>query len=239
MRLISSFSVITNLSACSSNAYFPVSNVLDIEPMARWQAATYADAQWIKGQIAQGVNGLFLNQCNFPSARFQWNATDVWTSPTVDITLSLEKDDCVNRKGFFDLTGTGPGYFRIYIPSLQTLDNSEAVPAIGNIILGNAVTMPTASRYSPDKTSEVITTKAYESSPRDTIIGRSWHEITVDMKDWLSVVRALPKNWAQAVLIADMGYVDEAWLVQAPAKWPRPTESLKRVSLSVVFKEIA
>jgi len=231
------FETLANITSSGSDANFPVSNVVDIEPMLRWHADAYSGDVWIKWDfgVAVALTGLFLNRCNFPHAHFQAADTDSWTTPPVDVGLDLVLDDAGNRKGFFEVTATRR-WCRLLIPGSQTLDNSETVPAVGNLIVGAPATMP-VSDFSPDLAQQVRRFEPTGGAISQDRIGRAHHILNVSVANSRAVVRAIPKNWDHAVFAADLGYAAEAWLVLPPSSWPQPVRNLLDAQLRVTLEE--
>jgi hypothetical protein len=238
MKLLWPFLTISAISASSEAADGAVENVLDTgDPSYRWEAESYADAQWIKGAINGPAEALFLNRCNFPVARFQWNPTDAWTTPAIDISLSLGLDKAGNRKGYFSLADVSAGYFRIYIPTLQTLDNGEATPAIGNVILGAVIELPDVASFTPKVITEVKVRKTFSGGYSEDPRGLMRHEIIVEMDDDLAAIRAIPSTWVLAVFYADLNVPQDAWLVHRPQEHGGPVEWEGKALLTWVLRE--
>lgn len=231
------FETLSNLTSSGADASFPVSNVATMEPMQRWHADAYAGDVWIKWDFggAVALTGLFLNQCNFPHAHFQAADTDDWTTPPVDVGLDLVLDDAGNRKGFFTIASTRR-WCRLLIPGSQTLDNSETVPAVGNLIAGSPSDM-TVSDFSADLTQAVRRFETTGGAVSQDRIGRARHILSVSVANSRAVVRAIPKNWDHAVFAADIGDAGEAWFVLPPSSWPQPIRNLLDAQLRVQLEE--
>ena len=237
MKLLSSFLTMTNLSSSGAASGFPVSNIADAEPMKRWQASAYAGDVWVKAQISSAIGSLFLNRCNFSHAHVQWNATDSWTSPTIDQGVDLALDDAGNRKAWVDLPANDAGFVRILIPGSQALDNSESVPAIGNLIVGTAATLPTIGDFNPRLIQRVNRFESDAGALAKTPIGRARHVIQIGVGDSLANVRAMPKTWPLGVIYADLGNAGESWLVFPPEDWDRPIRNVLDAQLRFSLEE--
>lgn len=221
------FRTLSNLTSSGADANYPASNVATMEPMQRWHADAYAGDVWLKMDLgtAVAITGIFLNRCNFPHAHIQGADTDSWDTPAVDIELDLVLDDAGNRKGFFSLAGFSRRWVRLLIPASQTLDNSETVPAVGNLILGSPSDL-TASGLTSDLVQQVRRFETTGGAVIQERRGRARHIISIDIADTRANVRAVPKNWDYAVIAADLGNAGEAWLVQAPQSWSQPIRNV-------------
>lgn len=231
------FETLSNLTSSGADANFPVTNVVTMEPMERWHADAYSGDVWIKWDfgVAVSLTGIYLNQCNFPHAHLQGADSDGWTTPPVDTSLDLIVDDAGNRKGFFALSGTRR-WWRLLIPGGQTLDNSETVPAVGNLIVGTPSSV-TVSDFSADLIQGVRRFEATGGAVSQDRVGRARHALTISVANTRAAVRAIPKNWDHAVFAADLGYAAEAWLVLPPSSWPQPIRNLLDAQLRVQLEE--
>lgn len=239
MKLLATFQALSTLTASGSDANFPVSNVVDLEPMKRWHADAYTGDVWVKNDFgsAKSLTAVFLNQCNFPACKVQGNDTDVWTSPSFELTCSLVVDDAGNRKGWFDLSAFNYRYLRVLIASGQTLDNSETVPAIGNIIAGTAETMPLVADLTARLVQRSIRFESDGGAVDKEKYGRARHLITINIGDSLANVRGMSKRWDIGVVFADLANAGEAWLVFPPDDWNRPIRSVLDAGLQFVMEE--
>ncbi len=232
------FEILSNLTSSGAESGFPVANVADIEPMLRWHSDAYTGDVWIKMDFGAAVSltGLYLNQCNFPHAHLQGADTDNWTTPPVDIALDLILDDAGNRKGYFALTALNRRWVRLLIPAAQTLDNSETTPAVGNLILGNPVDIA-VSEFTAELYQQLRRFEYPGGGVHQERVGRARHILTIAMDNTRAAVRAIPKNWDNAVFAADLGDAGEAWLVQPPSSWPQPIKNLLDAQLHVQLEE--
>lgn len=239
MKLLSTFETLDTVTASGSDANYPVANIKDLDPMIRWHADAYSGDVWIKIDFgaATVLNMIFLNQANFAHAHVQGNATDVWTSPSFDLGVDLARDELNNRKGWFDLTAFNYRWMRILIPGSQTLDNSETVPALGNLITGQAVAIPAVSAYTPDILKRWTRFEPDGGGLIKTTDDRGRHVITLECADTLSNVRALSKTWEIGVVFSDLGYPAESWLVYPPESWSRPTRNILDATLRWSMEE--
>lgn len=240
MKLLHEFEPVLNPTASGADAEFPASNAIETEydPGVPWIADSYIADAWLMVETTNIIDSVFLNRCNFPQARIQWNATDEWSAPTVDLEVALVRDDAKNRKGWFPITGvTGPGYLKVLIPAGQTLDDSGTAPQIGNLICGQAVTIPIVAEFDPRLVQDINSFKTFYGGYHEEPIGRAQHLISMKIGDDLDPVRNMPKTWALGVLFADLGNVGEAWLVYPARDWSRPIRSLEDAGLSYAFRE--
>ena len=237
MKLIHQFSALTSITSSSENVNFPFSNILKIEPWVRGKFASYADDQWIQGQCAGSVSALFVNQVNFPQFRFQWNSTAIWTSPTIDLVCSPVKDRAKNRKGWFEFAPVTDGYWRILVAAGQTLDNAEAVPALGNVILGTPYVMPINGEASLRIEGKTIIEESYAGGYQETGFGRKRHVISVPFGDDMAPLQDMPIDWTNGVLFYDMGRVEQSFLVFPPANLSETVYHLEDTKLTLEFRE--
>jgi hypothetical protein len=238
MKLLTTFNTLTSITSSGAGAGFPVANIADLDPMKRWVASAYAGDVWVKAAVGAGFTGAFLNRCNFPHCHIQWNATDVWTSPTINEAVTLVLDDCGNRKGWFAIpAGTASGYIRILIESGQTLDNSETLPAIGNLIIGTPTDIPYVAEFNPRVIQKWDRFESDGGGLARSKRGRARHVISMAFNDTLANIRALLKTWTMAVLFADLDNAGEAWLVYGPDSWDKPIASPLDASIGITLEE--
>lgn len=239
MKMLTVFEAFAALTANSSNASFPVANVTDNDPFVRWKANQYAVDEWIKVDFgaAKSLDSVFLNQCNFPQCKIQGHTSDSWTTPDFELTADLVQDDANNRKGFFKPVAFNYRWLRILIEVGQTLDNAEATPAVGNLIVGTATTGK-MYKFEPrliKETDEYTTPNgAFVQVPK---YGRDRHIISMALNDSLAALRAFPRNWSIGVFFADLGYVDEAYLVYPPKEWQPAVRKPLDSDLAAQFPE--
>jgi hypothetical protein len=237
MKLLTTFDTLSSISASGSAAGYPVANIADLDPMVRWHADAYSGDVWAKAQVGAGFTGVFLNRCNFPQCRIQWHATDSWASPTVNSLVTLVSDDALNRKGFFTVAGTASGYIRILIASGQTLDNSETVPAIGNLIIGTPAELPAVAQFNPRLVQRWDRFEPDGGGFTKAKRGRPRHIISMTMGDVLANLRAVAKTWDVAVLFADLDNAGESWLVWGPEQHDKPITSVIDAALAWTLEE--
>jgi hypothetical protein len=239
MKILSTFEALTTKTSSGAGAGFPVANIADLDPFVRWVADAYTGDVWVKVDFgsAKVLTGLFLNQCNFPHCHVQGHASDSWASPSFDLGVDLVLDDAANRKGWFDLVAFNYRWLRILIPGSQTLDKSETVPAIGNLLVGAAVTLPLVSDFEARMVQRVRAFEADGGGYRESKQGRARHLISIGIGDSLANIRAMPKAWADAVIYADLGDAGDSWLVFPPNDWSRPIRSIIDAELRFQLRE--
>lgn len=225
MKLLHIFETLTNITSSGANANFPAANIADLDPMIRFQADAYSGDVWIKIDFgtAKALDSFFLNQANFPHCHIQGNATDSWTTPSLDVGCDLVKDELDNRKGWFE-GAFNYRYLRILVPSGQTLDNSEAVPALGNLIVGSHVDLPAVSAYTVGMVKRWDRFEPDGGGLEKNTDDRGRHVVTLESEDDVPTLRAIPKNWEIGVVFTDLGLVAESWLVYPPEEWSRPVK---------------
>lgn len=239
MKILYSFVVSSTLTSSGVVSGFPESNINDLDPNKRAKLSGYTGDVWIVLDFltAQSLDSCFLNRCNFPQCKIQGNASNSWSSPSFDLTCNLVKDGAQNRKGWFNVTGFNYRYMRILISGGQTLDNSETTPAIGNLILGTAVTMPIVAQISPRLVQRFNRFESDEGTLVKSKKGLARHSISISIGDKYSPIRDFFKGWSIAVFFADLGSVADSWLVWPPDDWVPSVKNIHDSQLSTVLEE--
>lgn len=232
MKLLSTFETLPTITASSSAAGYPVSNVALVDPGKVWQVNTFGSGNnaWFMVDFgaAKALNALFLNNCNFASATIQGNATDSWTSPSFSQSVSLGRDDCQVRKGFFALTGFNYRYLRGLI-TFQTLDNAGLYPFVGNLIVGTSSSVRIAE-WQPQKIKRYSVFQPDGGSFTKTPKGISRHVFNVSQTGTLAEYEAQSWDWTYAVFFEDLGYPAGVWLVYHPEDLQKTIKSVTDVS---------
>lgn len=225
MKLLTSFQTFT-ATASSSQTGFPVTNIQNLDPQIRWKASTYLADQSIVFDFAAPAapSAIFLNKCNFAGAVVQGNTSDSWGTPAFTQAISLVKDRCLNRKGWFALTGFSYRYMRILIAAGQTLDNSESTPAIGNVLLGIPADLPRVNQFNAEIVRSFTKFLSKGGSLSKTPYGLMRHVVSAELGGSITTFAALDRTWTIGVLFADLGNVWESYLVYPPENWPLPLE---------------
>lgn len=221
MKLLKTFDSLNVIAASGSNANFPLTNLqLVDEPYMRWWANAYSGDVWItvdRGAGAPVIDTVFLNNANFPMCRLQGNATNEWSSPTVNILANLGLDRIANRKGWFDLGTFTPRWFRLFIPAGQTLDVGEAaVPALGNLLLGAVETIPTVGEIQTRVISPKSTQQHINGRIKKKFLGVRRQALGVTINDDWASIRDFRLTWDIAAVAADFGSPADSWLVFGP-----------------------
>ena len=240
MKILSTFETLATLTALGTDAGFPLANIVGLNPMVRWHSAAYAVDQWVKCDFgsAKSLTALFLNQCNFAQCRIQGHATDDWTTPSYNELVSLVQDRCSNRKGWFDLTAFNYQWLRILIPAGQTLDNAEAVPAIGNLICGTSADLPKVTNFSYPKIQDFYKFKPDGAGLRKTPKGLPSHNVTIDMVDDRAAIEAVSSTWSNAVVFFNLGNAAQSFLVYAPDSWCPAVDQWPDMRLTLSLEEL-
>jgi len=240
LKILDTFESLATLTASGSDADFPLANINDIGSLIRWHAASYAADQWVKNDFGTAIalTAIFLNQCNFPQCYIEGHATDDWAAPSFSQLVTLSQDRCSNRKAWATLTGFNYRWLRILIPSGQALDNSESVPAIGNVLCGTSAELPPGTFAYP-KNQEFYTFKADGGPEKRTTKGIPWHTITLSLKADKTEIEAVNSVWPAdcAVVFFDVGNVAQAFLVDPPPVWDARADDWPDMRLILTLSE--
>jgi len=128
------------ITASTSHASFPTSNLKNIEPVKSWKS-TVITQSWVKFDFGGLVtyNSLFLNRINFASCIVATSTDDI-TYTTIESITGLVKDEIYDENyihRWVNLTGTYR-YIKITIPA-QTPAFDPTYFKIGNILVGTAI----------------------------------------------------------------------------------------------------
>jgi len=121
-----------SISSFSQNPNFTWSDAFNDNVLAHVGRSIGDSAEWIKFTFTSAVNAtdIFIFNHNFEAGatvKLQGNATDIWTSPSVDETLTISD---VIYKNF---TGGSYKYWRIYMDHSAS---SDGYFQIGKVFLG-------------------------------------------------------------------------------------------------------
>lgn len=239
MLILTTFETLPTITASTSNAQYPVSNIAQIDPGRVWQPTTFTAPApaWIVVDYgsAKSLTDLFLNNCNFTSATIQGNDTDSWTTPAFSQAVTLAKDDCQVRKGYFTLTAFNYRYLRILI-TFQTLDNSATYPFIGNLITGTATTLK-VSEWAPQKIKRYSVFQSDGGSYSKTPKGKARHTFGCAVSSTLATVESINWDYLHAVVYEDLGNVAGSWLVYHPNEIGKSIKNTNDASLRLTFEE--
>jgi|GEM_PF-1263367 len=242
MKLLKEYDSLTVIAASGSNAQFPLINLQSDEPNLRWWADAYTGDVWItvdRGALAPAIDTVFLNNANFPMCRLQGNATNEWTSPAVNILANLGLDRISNRKGWFDLGAFTQRWFRLFIPAAQTLDVGEpTVPALGNLLLGSYVAIPTVGEVQCRVISPKNVQQFINGRIRKKFLGVRRQSLGISLSDDWALFRAFRLDWDIAALSADLGSPADAWLVYGPDESNGTIRHLEDADDSMTLDEV-
>ena len=242
MRLLPDYNYrnISSITASSTNALFPASNLKELDPAVIWRASAFSAAVTLVIDLgsAQSVNKIWLNNANFTSCTIQANSSDSWSSPAVSKNVTLKADDVGIIKGYFDLSPNSYRYVRVSIP-VQTLTKG-AVPELGNIIIGKDVDFSPVTTWNPDVEYEFYTFTSDSGSYFKTPKTKPRHVFNVTMERIeKSELFSLPLNgWNTAIIFTDLNDVADSYLVypatQRGIKVLSPIDS----SIDIAFEEL-
>ena len=120
---------------------YPKANMLNLANLRRHYRSlvTTETTVVIDFGSARAVAGLLLNDVNFTAATIQGNATNVWTSPSFSLSVTISADERVNRrKSFTQLTAFNFRYLRVVIPA-QTPTDVLAYFRIGTLVCASSL----------------------------------------------------------------------------------------------------
>ena len=126
------------ISASSADGDFPIGNVQHPHLSNKWRS-TGDTSEWIKIDMATAVDpgSAFLGGTNLTDSatvKIQGNATDVWTSPTVDITMSKEDD-------IFYSYSTDFAELRWWRFVIEDPTNPDGYISVGRAWIGETITL--------------------------------------------------------------------------------------------------
>lgn len=130
------------ITATSSSASFPVSNLKEIQPAKCWKSTVVNAEQTIKLDFgsSQTFNSFFMNRFNFAEFYLEYSTNDTdWVEIAHKTTLT--KDEIYDENYmhiFISLASLTYRYLRVRIP-IQTPLFEPTYFKIGNILVGNAV----------------------------------------------------------------------------------------------------
>lgn len=221
MKLLTdtNMSVIASITASSSAAGFPATNLLQYDPNLVWQADAFSAAisLVLDFNVPVDLDHIWLNNANFLEATIQANASNAWTSPAVSKSVTLDADDVKVYKGFFELSSTKYRYARIVIP-VQSLLFGDTLPCLGNVIVGKAVDVR-FDTWNPDITEEAERFKSDGGSFSLNRRGTPQHVFSVTItgtKEEVDTTQALMKDWDIGVIYTELRGVGDSYLIYGP-----------------------
>lgn len=126
-----------SISASSEASGLPATNVTQIWKSRVWRA-TGCSSEWLKFDFgaAAAVRAFALVGHNLTAAatiKIQANATDVWTAPSIDVTLTYHADNLV-------YLWTADQSYRFWRLSIIDAGNPDGYVQVGRIFLGQTAT---------------------------------------------------------------------------------------------------
>jgi hypothetical protein len=150
------------ITASSEVASLPASNVAQLWKSKVWRTTGYA-SEWIKFNFgaAAAVRALALVGHNFTSGatvKIQANATDVWTSPSIDVTLAYNAANLV----YLWSSDQSFQYWRITIVDAS---NPAGYLEVGRVFLGQTATPDRSfARWSREPVDPTVITRSYDGA---------------------------------------------------------------------------
>lgn len=221
MKLLTdiNMSAIGTITASSSAAGFPATNLLQYDPNLVWQADAFSAAisLVLDFNVAADLDHIWLNNANFIEATIQANSANSWASPAVSRSVTLASDNANVYKGFFELSSTKYRYARIVIP-VQGLLFGDTLPCLGNVIVGKAVDVR-FDTWSPDVNEETERFKSDGGSLSLNRRGTPQHIFSATItgtKEEVETTAALVRNWNLGVIYTELRGVGDSYLVYGP-----------------------
>lgn len=228
-----------SITASSSAAGFPASNLLLRDPDLIWKADSFAASIRITLDLgsAAAIDHIWLNNANFLTPVVEANSANSWASPAVSVPVTLAADDIGVIKGFFDLSAVPYRYVSIVIP-VQTLV-SGTVPQLGNVIIGSSVYLY-ASTWEPTVQEELNAWQPDGGGYVEESKGKARHIFSTSM---LGITKAeldaAPiKGWEVAVVNTELGSVADSYLVYRPKGWRPRVFSQINCEIEYVMREL-
>ena len=145
------------ISSFTENPDYSFDTALKDTRLSRIGRTTDDDDQWLKFTFSAAVNVdyaciLAHNISSGATVKIQANATDVWTSPSIDVAMTYNADYIIHA---FSSTQSYQ-YWRIFIDDASNPDNYVSV---GQVFLGEKLTMPgmDGAQVLPKKSNSVAT----------------------------------------------------------------------------------
>lgn len=150
------------ITASSEVASLPASNVAQLWRSKPWRSTGCA-SEWIKFDFgaAAAVRALALVGHNFTSGatlKIQANATDVWTAPSIDVTLTYHADNVV----YLWSSDQSYRYWRITIVDAS---NPDGFIEVGRVFLGQTATPErNFTRWAKEPVDPTVITRSYDGA---------------------------------------------------------------------------
>lgn len=242
MKLIHSFSTYTATATSSASGY-PASNVANLDPGKRWKAGSFATEQTLTLDMggSSTATHLFLNNVNFSEC-----SISLWISQYLSFDLGTFypiQDRAGKRKLWAHIltllpdTPTSYAKILVSIPITAALDNLETVPAIGNAIVGTAITLPAVSEWSVEIAAQSNSFMADDGSYSKSFVRLQRHIIGMTISGSKAEIDAVPLSWTYAVIYADLGTVADAFLVYRSERTPFSIKSVLDYTVRMTLEE--
>jgi hypothetical protein len=150
------------ITASSAVASLPASNVAQLWRSKPWRS-TGCSSEWIKFDFgsAKAVRALVFVGHNLTSGatiKIQGNATDVWTSPSIDVTLTYNAANVV-------YLWTADQSFRYWRITIADASNPDGYVQIGRVFLGPTTTPErNFTRWSKEPIDPTTITRSYDGA---------------------------------------------------------------------------
>jgi hypothetical protein len=236
-------------SASTSDTDYPVTRLYDYEHARRYWKSTVATDSWVKADLGSSklIKGILINYVNFGSCSIQANATDVWTSPTYNQSVTVAAHNLTGRYQHFVLPNVTLRYVRIFIPT-QTPNDGTSVFRMGTLVI---LTSNLEVAKNPDlglneSADEVMVTNEFESGNyEDVNLGARIWQIQMEWKSYnrasmtdFGTLNRLNKD-ANLLFYMNNGDATEAFICRRrtaiEAEWRLPYDN--RIP-TLTFKEI-
>lgn len=243
MRILPDYNFrnISGITASSVNTLFPAANLKELDPEVLWKASAFSSTVTLTIDLGSAVkvDKIWLNNANFKTATIMANSSNSWSSPAVSKNVTLAKDDLKILKGFFALSSSSYRYVRVSIP-VQTLENNDTVPSLGNIIIGSDVDFSPVAKWEPDIDCIFYTFtsdggsyfKDQKTKPRH-VFGCGFEHITKTEHKNLPLT-----GWNNAIIYTDLDDVSDSYLIYPPAGRSSGVKNPSDCSIEVTFEEL-
>lgn len=146
------------VSASSGTPYFPVANIFNDARWLFWRSEALVTDEWIlidSGAAVSATDALIMmdtdiaSKCDLTNVKLQANATDVWTSPTLEVDISFVAGGSLTEPegkltAFAILPTTyNLRYWRIKLPKTNAGDTID----VGKVFLGKLATLAEKPDY--------------------------------------------------------------------------------------------
>lgn len=235
MKIISEFLALT-ITASSSDASFPATNMALLDPGTRWKAGAFIETVTVTGVLPSATSGcgLYLGNPNFDACSVAfYNAGDSLISSASGAPLK----DKSGRRKLYVACPAGTKKVIVSIEVTAHLDNLEAVPAIGNFIVGVAATIPAVTEFEQEVTARDEEFRSDGGTVTKFFVPITQSVITMVAEGTKAEIDAFPTTWTHAVIFADLGSVADTFLVMRSPKTRFPSMRGGQASIQMTFEE--